>query len=131
MFSKPLLELITHYKLSEVGALTVLQESTDYYRYIDFTPVAEYVFECVDKTITTDFQEELSFLVGYDNIKRLCKHIVDMPDQRLDLFIRCVRQNNGMLSSRKRESYFSMLTDEEIKKMEDVIQREIVDILRN
>jgi hypothetical protein len=85
--------------------------------------MAEYLYECINKTITTDFQEELVFLADYDRVKHLCKNIVDMPDQRIDLFIKCVRQNGGALSSRKRENYFKMLTDDEIKKMEDIIKQ--------
>ncbi|MES2200048.1 MAG: Fic family protein [Chlamydiota bacterium] len=121
-FSKPLMELITDYKIDDTGEMKVLQETEDFYCYIDLTPMAEYLYECVDRTMLTDFQEELAFLADYDNIKRLCKDIIDMPDQRMDLFIRCVRQNEGKLSLRKKESHFDMLTDEEILKMEKIIR---------
>jgi hypothetical protein len=47
-----------------------------------------------------------------------------MPDQKLDLFINCVRQNNGQLSSRKRESHFKMLSSEEVAQMEKIISGE-------
>lgn len=122
-FSKPLIELITNYSLNDRGEMKVFQETKDFYRFIDFTPIAEYLYECVDKTITTDFQKELAFLADYDSIKHLCKDVVDMSNQRIDLFIKCVRQNGGTLSTRKRESYFDMLTDEEIRKMEEVINQ--------
>lgn len=124
-FSKPLMELITEYTVDDTGAMTVEQETIDFYRYIDLTPIAEYLYECVDKTILTDFQEELAFLADYDNIKRACKQIVDMPDAKIDLFIKCVRQNQGKLSSRKQESYFTMLTADEIAKMERAINQHI------
>jgi hypothetical protein len=55
----------------------------------------------------TDFKQELSFLVDYDKIKKEIKEIVDMPDQRIDLLIKCVRQNNGTLSSKKKGKRFS------------------------
>ena len=84
--------------------MKVSQDTIDYYRFIDFTPMVEYLYECVDKTISTDFQDELAFLADYDNIKRYCKEIVDMPNQRLDLFIKCVRQNEGVLSAKRRKS---------------------------
>ena len=61
-------------------------------------------------------------MAGYDQAKQRLKEIVDMPDQSIDLFIRCVRQNGGSLSSRKREAYFSMLRDDEITKMEEVLR---------
>jgi Fic family protein len=122
IFSKPLMRFIKDYDVNDIGELVVNQKTADYYRYIDFTAFAEYLFDCVEQTIETDFKHELSFLIEYDAIKLRCKEIVDMPDQRLDLFIRCVRQNGGELSARKRERYFSMLTESEIKEMEEVIE---------
>lgn len=113
--------LITNYTVNDIGEMTVHQDTLDLYRYIDMTPVVEYLYDCVEKTITVDFQEELTFLADYDKIKSKCKEIVDMPNQRMDLFIKCVRQNGGTLSSRKKENFFKMLTDDEIKMMEEVI----------
>lgn len=120
-FSKPLSKLILDYTIDDTGAMTVIEDTEDYYRYIDLTTMAEYLFGCVEKTMIIDFRDELAFLAVYDVIKRQCKEIIDMPDQKIDLFIRCVRQNNGKLSSRKKESFFSMLTDDEILKMEKII----------
>ena len=77
----------------------------------------------VEKTMLTEFKDELTFLAEYDKIKGLCKEIVDMPDQRMDLFIKCVRQNNGKLSQRNKEAHFSMLTESEIKNMEESIHK--------
>jgi hypothetical protein len=39
-----------------------------------------------------------------------------------DLFIRFCLQNNGRLSSRKRESHFGFLSDEEVSRTEDAVQ---------
>jgi len=127
-FSKPLLELVTDYTVNDDGEMVVQQDTIDFYRYIDLTPIAEFLYDCVDKTITMDFQKELAFLADYDNIKRLCKDVVDMPDQKVDLFIKCVRQNGGALSTRKRE-LFKMLTDEEVKDMENIIRRYTHEVL--
>jgi hypothetical protein len=44
-----------------------------------------------------------------------------MPNREIDLLIRCVRQNDGELSKRKRESWFQMLTDAEVKAIEKII----------
>lgn len=122
-FSKPLLELINNYKINEKGEMTVDQETRDFYRFIDFTPIAEFLFWCIKQTVHTDFENELHFLNQYDSIKQSLKNIVDMPDQLIDLFIKCVRQNGGSLSQRKRLSHFHMLTDKEISNMESVIQQ--------
>jgi hypothetical protein len=120
-FSRPLNELIHNYQLDERAEMTVIQETADHYRYIDFTPIAEFLYRCVEQTIHTDLEEELDFLSRYDTIKASIKNIIDMPDKEIDLFIRCVRQNNGTLSKSKRKSWFHMLSDAEIDHMEKVI----------
>jgi hypothetical protein len=122
-FSKPLLGIITDYQVDDTGKLTVAQETRDLYEFVDLTPCAEYLFRCVERTITTDFRAELQFLQGYDLMKQQIKNHIDMPDQSLDLFIKCVRQNNGRLSARKREQYFPMLIDDEIHLLEQIINR--------
>ena len=122
-FSKPLLALINNYTINEKGELRVEQKTCDFYRFIDFTPIAEFLYLCIKQTVYTDFEKELHFLSQYDLIKQSLKNIVDMPEQLIDLFIKCVRQNEGSLSQRKRSSHFSMLTDKEISEMEAVIQR--------
>lgn len=122
-FSKPLMEKITQFTVNDAGEMDVQQDTKDFYSYIDFTSITEYLFECVEKTIITDFKQELAFLADYDKIKRLCKEVVDMPDQKLDLFIKCVRQNEGKLSTRKQETYFNMLTPSEIEKMQSIVNQ--------
>lgn len=44
-----------------------------------------------------------------------------MPDKEIDLLIRCIRQNQGTLSKRKRETWFHMLNDAEIERIEKII----------
>ncbi len=122
-FSKPLMEIISDYKINDSGEMTVFEETVDFYRYVDLTNIAEYLYECAEKTILIDFKGELEFLVDYDKIKILCKEIVDMPDQKIDLFIKCVRQNQGKLSSRKKENHFGMLTEDEVITMEEIINK--------
>lgn len=120
-FSYPLNLLIRDYQMNERSEMTVLQETSDYYKYIDFTLIAEYLYRCVEKTIHTDLDKELDFLSRYDKIKSTVKQLVDLPDRELDLLIRCIQQNQGLLSKRKRDAWFSMLSDKEIKLIEDAI----------
>src|SRR5262249_54333380 len=78
-FSKPLLSLLKDYTIDREGRLKVDEETRIHYRYIDYTRFAEYLFECVEKTIYTDFQQELEFLVNFDKVKKSIQNIVDMP----------------------------------------------------
>ena len=126
-FSKQLMSLLLDYDVNDDGVLTVKQETVQFYKYIDYTVQAEYLALCIEKTIHTDFKKELLYLTNYDKTKKELSQIVDMPDQQLDLFIRVSIQNNGTLSQSKRITHFKMLTDDEIKLFEAVVQKNMLD----
>jgi hypothetical protein len=52
------------------------------------------------------------------------QEIVDMPDRRLDLFIRLCTQNKGRLAAGKRDE-FNELSDAEVRSMEKAVQAEL------
>ena len=120
-FSRPLMPLV-EYSLDEQGRITVENDTARWYAYIDMTPQAEALFHFIEHTIDTELAEELSFLAKYDETKRALQEIVDMPDRRIDLFIRFCLQNNGRLSARKRNDHFDFLTNGEIDRMELALQ---------
>ena len=64
----------------------------------------------------------MEFLANYDATRKAIQEIVDMPDRRIDLFIRFCLQNNGLLSTRKRTSHFNSLSNQEIAAMEIAVQ---------
>jgi len=119
-FSRPLMERV-EYRLNDRGEMTVLRETADFYRYMDMTKMAERLFEFVEDTIDRELVEEFDFLVQYDRIKTGLREIVDMPDRKLDLFIRLCLQNKGILSKRKRDQ-FAELTEDELAAMQRVVQ---------
>ena len=59
---------------------------------------------------------------NYDATKRAIQEIVDMPDRRIDLFIRFCLQNNGVISPKRRKSHFAELTDEEVERMQAAVE---------
>ncbi|HOC92036.1 MAG TPA: Fic family protein [bacterium] len=120
-FSKRLMPLV-EYSLDEDGRMTVHNDTVKWYRYIDMTPQAEALFLFIEKTIDTELAGELLFLANYDETKKAIQEIVDMPDRQIDIFIRFCLQNNGRLSGRKRASHFEALSDNEISRMEKVVQ---------
>ena len=120
-FSRQLMPLV-EYSLDEDGRMTVHNDTAIWYRYIDMTPQAEALFRFIEHTIDTELTSELAFLANYDNTKKAIQEIVDMPDQKIDLFIRFCLQNNGRLSALKRASHFDFLTKEEISSLEQAIQ---------
>lgn len=120
-FSKPLMPLI-NYTLDEDGQMRVNNETAIHYRYPDMTVIAETLFGFIRTTLEKELVDELNFLKNYDVTKRAIQEIVDMPDQRTDLFIRFCLQNDGVISQKKRKSHFAELTDEEIQRMQAVIR---------
>lgn len=119
-FSRPLLARL-EYDLDPQGAMTVRGETADYYRYFDATAAAEYLYGVVERTIEHDLAGELDFLARFDAAWRDLREIVDLPDRRLELFLRLCLGNHGKLSARKR-ALFAELTDEELAGMEAVVQ---------
>lgn len=122
-------EVMQHveYKMSEADELTVLNETALHYRYPDLTHVTEELFAFVRDTVEREFTTELEYLVVFDLARQMLADVVDMPDGRLDLFIRLVLQGNGRLS-RKKRSGFLELTDDEVARMESVIRSAVAQL---
>jgi hypothetical protein len=116
-YSARLLPLI-QWVSTDKGNVNVLNDTADYYRFFDATPHAEFLYECVARTIDADLPAEAKFLTSYDTFKRGVTEIVDMPDGTLDLLFRFLRQNKGILSKRGREKEFARLTDDEVARIE-------------
>jgi len=96
----------------------VLNDTGDFYRYFDATPHAEFLFECVQRTIAHDLPDEAEFLERYDFFKMRVEAIVEMPASMVDLLFNFLKQNNGQLSKRARAKEFSSLTDNEVEMFE-------------
>jgi hypothetical protein len=103
--------------------MTVHNETSDWYRYIDMTSQAESLFAFVENTIDTELVAELRFLANYDRAKTAIQEIIDMPDRTTDVFIRLCIENNGALAHRKRKTQFAFLSDEEVAAMEEAVRR--------
>lgn len=98
----------------------VLNDTGDYYRYFDATPHAEFLYECVQRTIEHDLPEEAAFLQRYDNFKARVEAIVEMPASTVDLLFNFLAQNEGVLSKRARTKEFAQLTEGEVGTIEEI-----------
>ena len=63
-------------------------------------PMPEYLFDCIEQTVTTDLKKELDLIKDYDKIRQTIRELVDMPDKQIDLIIKVVIQNKGHLARR-------------------------------
>lgn len=120
-FSKPIFDFISWRWTSE-QEIAVANDTGDLYRYFDATAFAEYLYDRVADTVRRDLKDELGFVAVFDHAFTAVREIVDMPDQRVSLFVRLCMQNGGCLSGAKRQ-HFSELTDDEIALMEKQVQQ--------
>jgi uncharacterized protein YggL (DUF469 family) len=127
-FSKPLLKLID-YSLDSSGNMKVEGQTGRFYKYTDVTSQAEALGHFIDVTIDNELTRELDFLVHYDIVKAEMSEVVEMPDNKTDLFIRLCVQNVGTLSARKKADHFAFLKEKEVKKMQEIV-KEHIDFLR-
>ena len=119
-FSRPLMERI-EYELDDQGRLTVDGDTVALYRHPDLTAMAVSLNRWLTIAVDEELSAELDFLVSLERARESILDIVDMPDRLVILFIKVCRQHGGRLSSRKHQSHFSMLSDDEVGRMEQVV----------
>lgn len=124
--SRPLLTVID-WKSTERGNVEVLSDSIDFYRYFDATPHAEFIFECLQRTIEKELKDELRFLSSRDDFHKGATEIIDMPERVLDLLFHMLRQNDAKFSQRMRQREFSLLTDDEVLAFEGLYAQVALD----
>ena len=118
-FSKPLLALTTYNP--DPPGIPAIGNDAIYYRYFDSTDQASFLYMALERTVEQDLEQEITFLLGFDTAYKSLKEILDWPAHSLDLFIQFVHQNQGALSKTKRQSHFSWMTEEEIKRSEAIV----------
>ncbi len=123
-FSVPLLERVD-YDESEDGTIAVRNDTAGFYRYFDATLMAEALYRWVEETVRKEFRHELEVVVAMRDVREGLRRIVDLPDRQANLFIRLVAQNRGQLSAARRRKHFSALTDEEVRRMEQVVRERL------
>jgi hypothetical protein len=100
----------------------VLNETADLYRYFDCTGAAEFLYACVRRTVQEDLPREIDYLRGHDEAMRRIMDTVEMPDRVAENLVMFIRQNNGTLSKKRRESEFKKLSDDEVALIEGIVR---------
>jgi len=122
-FSHSLMPLLDWW-LDDDRNLHVRHDSSDRYRSIDCTAMAEALFAFVKRTIERDLPAELAFLRGYDAARAAMRTVVDLPGPDADRFIQFCKQNGWRLSAAKRRvGGLARLTDEEIVQLEAAVRK--------
>jgi len=118
-YSKRLLPCI-QWRPTSSNNVEVLNETSDFYRYFDATPHAEFLYRSVVRTIEHTLPDEVAFLRQKDQFHQEVTQLLDMPERRLDLLWRFLQQNQGKLSRRAQEREFAALTATEAQQIERI-----------
>jgi len=103
------------------GNVEVTNDTADLYRYFDCTEAAEFLYECVHRTIENDLPREIDYLKRHDAAMTAIMNAIEMPDRLVENLILFVRQNKGVLPKKRREKEFGKLTDDEVVLIETII----------
>lgn len=120
-FSRPLNERTEYYP--ETPEMPAVGNDAVYFKYPDLTRQSEFLYNALERTVTEDMRREIDFLLGFDRAKHELNGWLDWPAQSVDLFIQLVHQHNGRLSSGKRKSHFSWMTDMEVSQSEVCVRQ--------
>lgn len=119
--SGPLMDFI-EWKSTPDRNVEVLNDTADLYRYFDCTDEAEFLYQCVKRTIEHDLPHEIDYLRRHDEARRKIMETVEMPDRLADDLLLFIRQNKGTLSKKRREREFKELKDDEVAEIEAVVR---------
>ena len=118
--SRPLMNFIKWRPTAERN-VDVLNQTADLYRYIDCTEAAEFLYECMQRTVEHDLPREIDFLHRHDGAIQRIMNAVEMPDRKAEDLFMFIRQNNGKLPVGRRTKEFAKLTDSEVGQIESII----------
>lgn len=124
--SAPLMEYVDWQKTAERN-VQVTNDTGDLYRYFDCTKEAEFLYECVARTVDHDLPEEIEYLRRHDEIQRQIMEAIEMPDRLSQDLIMFIRQNGGKLPKKRREKEFAALTDDEVLQVEAMCEEIFAD----
>ncbi|WP_138431329.1 Fic family protein [Fodinibius saliphilus] len=120
-YSKPRLDFI-EWEATPDGNVEVLNDTINLYRYFDATKHAEFLYKCVEKTVTDTLPEEVQYLERHDKMRTFISEHFDMPDKDMENLIGFLRQNDGTLSKRAKAKEFEAMTEDEIAMLEEKYQ---------
>lgn len=117
--SRPLMDFI-QWEVAPRQNVVVTNDTADLYRYFDCTAEAEFLYECVARTVDHDLPDEIDELRRRDEAGTRIAEIIDLPERVMQNLISMIRENDGKLSKRRRDKDFAPLTDEEVSRIEAI-----------
>ena len=100
--------------------MSVTSDSAYLYRYLDATPLVDYLYACINQTIDVVLKNELDLLHKFRQVKQAIDREMDISNTALDRFVNFCHQNKGSLSRRKRDRFFEHYPDAQVARMEEI-----------
>jgi len=119
--SAPLMPFI-EWQPTQDHNIEVTNDTADLYRYFDGTKAAEFLYECVKKTVETDLPREIAYLTAHDKAETNVMECVEMPNRMAQNLILFIRQNGGSIPKKRRSKEFAALTENEVVAIETIIK---------
>ena len=119
--SAPLMEFI-EWRITTKQNVEVLNQTGDLYRFFDCTDACEFIYQCAEITIQQLLPKEIQYLEQFDKTFNDAREIIEMPDHQLKLLLTLIIENNGQLSRRKQDKFFSNLPDPLKQEIEEIVQ---------
>ena len=117
--SRPLMDFI-RWEVTPDQNVEVTNETADLYRYFDCTAEAEFLYQCIERTVDHDLPNEIDALRRRDEARTRIAEIIDLPERVMQNLISMIVDNDGKLSIRRRGKDFAALTDEEVAQIEAI-----------
>ncbi len=125
--SGPLMPYI-EWRGTESGNVEVLNDTMDLYRYFDCTEAAEFLYQCIQRTIEHDLPKELYYLKRHDQAMQRMMDTVSLSDRQAEDFILFTRQNDGVLPKSRRKKEFEALSDAEVLELQQFVNEAFEDM---
>ncbi|WP_312002417.1 Fic family protein [Bradyrhizobium hereditatis] len=101
--SRPLMDFID-WKPTADRNVEVLNDTADLYRYFDCTDEAEFLYQCVKRTVEHDLPHEIDYLRRHDEARRKIMDTVEMPDRLEDRSASVHPAEQGRASQEKKRT---------------------------
>jgi hypothetical protein len=133
-FSARIMPFVQYRIDDKTGALSIENETAWLYRYPDLTTQVEALCGWFETAVSTELVHELAVLHAIDAAKAGMREVVELPDQREDLFLKlCVqseRDGRGFVLSKAKRAHFSDLSDDEVASLEAAIAEAFAQVQR-
>jgi Fic family protein len=99
--------------------IIINNQTADYYSYFDATQATEFLFDCLEKSIS-NIKHEIHYLQKYDALKTALSDKIMLDEQEFDLLVKFLEQNDGKLSKRAQTKEFSRFSAADISEIEQI-----------